>query len=400
MKKITETGESNSFKLNYFFMYGSLGLAMPFFPIFLNNYGCDSKQIAFLQSLQPILLCFCPALIGHLISIGIFGRNTVLTYCAWGSFLSITPLFAGYSITLLTICLFLHAPFRVLMGPMVDAACLDFLKRSGEEYGRLRLYGSIGFIVTSLLGGTLFSWGPIIPFLTAYFVLQLGQVFVTRSLVVNHDTSCVIIEKQSNTKDEISAIFWTPVILFLIFSILHQISQGTYYIFYSLHLNQNLEISMDWIGLFWIVGVVSEILVMFYYQKIWGNIREEWIFILSALLNALRWWAVAHCSSILLMALLQTLHAFSFGTFQVASMRLLDRTFPRASKNFGVGLYVSLSYGLGGVLGMNGAGWLRQFYEIDELFAQSALIGAISVVPALIMLLKNSQVTAMTNRSA
>lgn len=370
---------------------------MPFFPVFLNNYGCNSTQIAFLQSLQPILLCFCPAIVGHFVSSGFLIREKVLLYCAWGSLISLIPLYTDESLTLLTICLLLHAPFRVLMGPMVDAACLDYLKRSGEEYGRLRLYGSLGFIITSLLGGFLFSWGPVLPFLTAYICLQLGQVFVTHNLISNHDTSSIEQNKTSST-EELRLVLWIPVTLFLVFSVLHQISQGTYYIFYSLHLNMNLGISMDWIGFFWIVGVISEVLVMFFYQRIWGNISEEWVFVLSALMNAMRWWAMAHCSSIGMMIILQTLHAFSFGTFQIASMRLLDRTFPNASKSFGVGLFVSLSYGLGGVIGMNGSGWLRQSLEITDLFTYSSIIGLVAIMPVLAMLLISSKITPMADR--
>ena len=44
---------------------------------------------------------------------------------------------------------------------------------------------------------------------------------------------------------------------------------------------------MDWIGAFWIIGVVAEIVIMFSYQRIWGKIKEEWVFIISAILNSI-----------------------------------------------------------------------------------------------------------------
>ena len=378
-------------------MYGSLGLALPFFPVFLKNYGCGSSLIAFLQSLQPILLCFAPALVGQWVSQGLLNREKLIVLSAWGSFLTIIPLFLGKSLTVLIVCLSLHAPFRVIISPLVDASCLDYLKRTGDEYGRLRLFGSLGFIIASLLGGSLFSWGPVLPFLIAYIILQIGQIITANSLRNNFTDTQPDMETKNSSKIS-NKIFWTPIVLFLLFSFLHQVSQGTYYVYYSIYLNEQLSIPMDWIGIFWIIGVLSEMLIMFSYQKIWGKIREEWVFIISALLNAIRWWYTAHCSSTETMILLQTLHAFSFGTYQVAAMRLIERQFPEKSRSFGVGLFVSLSYGLGGVVGMNGAGWLSQNYGLRELFEYSAGVALVAIIPIFIMLLKDFQSTRMTNR--
>lgn len=398
MKAKTDNTEANSFKLNYFFMYGSLGLALPFFPVFLKNYGCGSSLIAFLQSLQPILLCFAPALVGQWVSKGLLNREKLIVLSAWGSFLTIIPLFLEKSLTVLIVCLILHSPFRVIISPLVDASCLEYLKRTGKEYGRLRLFGSLGFIIASLLGGSLFSIGPVVPFLIAYALLQIGQIVTANSLRRNFQDTQTTAEAKNLSKTLIK-VFWPPIILFLLFSFLHQVSQGTYYVFYSIYINEQLNIPMDWIGAFWIIGVVAEIVIMFSYQRIWGKIKEEWVFIISAILNAIRWWFTAHCTSIETMVLLQTLHAFSFGTYQVAAMRIIERQFPERSRSFGVGLFVSLSYGLGGVVGMNGAGWLSELHTLRELFEFSAVIAILAAIPVFLMLLKSFQPTSMANRS-
>ena len=379
-------------------MYGSLGLALPFFPVFLKNYGCTSSLIAFLQSLQPILLCFAPAIVGQWVSQGFLNREKLIVLCAWGSLLSIVPLFFGKSLTILVTSLIFHAPFRVIISPLVDASCLDYIKRAKEEYGRLRLFGSLGFIITSLLGGSLFSLGPLIPFLIAYAILQIGQIVTAHSLKRNYRglAKNSDISQLANITDK---LFWPSIILFLLFSFFHQISQGTYYVFYSIYLNEQLNIPMDQVGLFWIIGVIAEMVIMFSYQRIWGKMKEEWVFIISALLNAMRWWYTAQCSSVETMLLLQTLHAFSFGTYQVAAMRIIERQFPEDKRSFGVGLFVSLSYGLGGVVGMNGAGWFSQFYGLRELFEYSAGIALIALLPIFVMLIKYFQSTSVTNRS-
>ena len=125
-----------------------------------------------------------------------------------------------------------------------------------------------------------------------------------------------------------------PIILFLLFSFLHQVSQGTYYVFYSIYINEQLNIPMDWIGAFWIIGVVAEIVIMFSYQRIWGKIKEEWVFIISAILNSIRWWFTAHCTSIETMVLLQTLHAFSFEPIKWQLCEIIERQFPEKSRSF------------------------------------------------------------------
>ena len=77
---------------------------------------------------------------------------------------------------------------------------------------------------------------------------------------------------------------------------------------------------------------------------------------------------------------------------------LIERQFPEKSRSFGVGLFVSLSYGLGGVVGMNGAGWLSQNYGLRELFEYSAGVALVAIIPIFIMLLKDFQSTRMANR--
>lgn len=357
-------------------MYGSLGLALPFFPIFFSNYGCSSFQVALLTSFQPILLCFLPIVVGHLIRVGYLVSERVLLFCAWGSFLSLVPLYFYDSLVLLFICIFLHAPFRVLLGGLVDASCLSYLGRFGGDYGKLRLYGSLGFILSSFLGSYFFS-----SFLLIYLLFQFFQVLVI--------SFC---EGDCSSGNSFSfEVVWFPFILFLLFGFLHQLSQGVYYVFYSIYLSDHLGISLDWVGLFWVVSVLAEILVMFFYDRLFGSYSEDSVFILSGLLNSLRWFLVFYCSSFWVLFFLQFFHIFSFGTFHLASMRLLDRIFGDSSKAFGVGLFISCSYGLGGFVGVLGSGWLVRFYDLSDLFLYSSFIGLLSLVPIFWRYLKFSR---------
>ena len=83
-------------------------------------------------------------------------------------------------------------------------------KRTGEEYGRLRLFGSLGFIIASLLGGSLFSIGPVVPFLIAYALLQIGQIVTANSLRKNFQDTQTTAEAKNLSKTLIK-VSWPPI---------------------------------------------------------------------------------------------------------------------------------------------------------------------------------------------
>ncbi len=137
-------------------------------------------------------------------------------------------------------------------------------------------------------------------------------------------------------------------------------SYGVYYGFYSIYLEQ-AGYSHGQIGVLWMIGVVAEILLFWWLPPYLSRLSIEWCLIAAFAVGGLRWAGIGlWVDNPWLLTLLQPLHAITFGLSHVACVEWIRRHFGQALQGQGQALYVSLSYGLGGAIGVYGCGQLWQ----------------------------------------
>jgi PPP family 3-phenylpropionic acid transporter len=151
------------------------------------------------------------------------------------------------------------------------------------------------------------------------------------------------------------------------------------YVFYSLYLEQ-LGYSKFAIGVMWTIGVVAEIVFFFYQGKLFGALALRTILAGTFVLAALRFGLTGYFAQYAwLMALVQILHAATFGAHHSASLKRLQRWFAGPLQGRGQALYTGISYGVGGTLGGLAMGWTWKTLAPMHTFglaALAALIGA------------------------
>ena len=165
------------------------------------------------------------------------------------------------------------------------------------------------------------------------------------------------------------------------------VSHGTYYGFYSIHL-ENLGCGKTFIGISWALASIAEIIVM---------IKSDIIFKRFSIDNVLffllwRRFKVAgplFTTSPAVILLLQTLHAVTYGTFHVSSILYIDSITPNEAKTLGQAVNNAVTYGLGLMVGFFINGYL---FETLGTFAFFMISSFIALVGGL--LLKCSQVMA------
>lgn len=245
-----------------------------------------------------------------------------------------------------------------LVLPYVEVIALERIGR--ERYGRIRLFGSIGFIAVSLvLVRWLTSPQVGIGFLIA---MAIGTLILGAVIGMHH-------QKHPSEGEEESSFNPLPHLPLWIGFFLMQVSFGPFYNFFTIYATDH-GISLESTVWLWGFGVVAEIL-MFYFQ---GPLlrRNLWkILQLTAFVTVVRWLIVdLFPTSLPLLFLSQTLHAFSFALFHTAAISALFSLYSarRLSQQF----FFGISYGLGGFVGALGAGMLYQ-YTPDYLFAGGAI---------------------------
>lgn len=229
--------------------------------------------------------------------------------------------------------------------PQFEAMTLTALGHASHEYGRIRLWGSLGFLVVAgsygwlldRLGDAAFPW----------LCLPLLAAAVLAAWPHRDDPPPV---RQATTPHE--HLWKRPgVRRFLIVAMLAQAGFGTFYVFYTLHMQAHGHDGLH-VGILWALGVLAEIVMFWFSPGLLARYGAQRLLGWSLAIGALRWTAVALWpASFVLMAAAQLTHAFGFAVFQACLMRMMSAYFPGARAAAGQGLLYGFSSGFGGVLG-------------------------------------------------
>ena len=329
----------------YFFYFATLGGFLPYWSLYLKDIGFNAGEIGELSALLVGTKIVAPNLWGWFADRS--GRSLRIIRIA--SFFS-TVLFTGF--------LFIDDYFRFALFtigfsffwnaalPQFEAATLFHLKQEPHRYSQIRLWGSVGFIVTVLGIGRLLDTLDlnILPIVISGLLAAMWLM----SLI----TPEANVSRQNGDAVGVFQVLKQPEVLaFFIVYMLLQLGHGPYYVFYSVFLKQ-YHYSGTLTGLLWSLGVCAEIVLFVFMRRLLRRFSLRVVLLSSIALSIVRWLMIAWCANHLaLLFIAQLLHAATFGATHVAAIHLVDFYFGHRHQGKGQALYSSLSFGLGGMLG-------------------------------------------------
>ncbi len=363
----------SSFYLAY---YATLGAFTPYWSLYLQGRGMDVAAISVLMSLWYATRIVAPSTWTSLAArspqpIRWLHLGCWLTLASFTAFL--LPL--GFAGLFVAMCLFCFAYNAVM--PQFESITMSHLGSRSDRYGRIRVWGSIGFIVVVALYGVLIDRFGVLSL--PWLMLPLLVALLLSSYRNQYARSPV--EAPHLPQDGFRARLRQPkVIAFFAAAFLAQVSFGPYYTFFSIYLSEH-GYSASGLGAFWTVGVLAEIGVFFMASRIFQRWEAGAVLTFALVTAAVRWWVTGlFPDSATLMVLAQLTHAINFGAFFAAVMQLLVRFFPGRLNGHGQGLFYGLASGVGGVTGALLAGQLwRHGGEISFLVS-----GGVALVAAAI----------------
>ncbi|MEX8514753.1 MFS transporter [Leptothrix ochracea] len=264
--------------------------------------------------------------------------------------------------------------------PLGEAVVSQIVSADGAlnagAYGRVRVWGSVGFLCSVLGFGVWFEHmgvGTFAPALLLIFTLVWATSYWTP---LQHDG---VRASQEEAMPSMAPVLARPEFRWALAGIVFTVlAHMALYAFLSLYLTA-LGHGPAVIGAAWGVSVAVEI-VWFWFQGRWfGTAIHPWL-IATSLVSAFRFALTAAAGMHLWVLLLaQALHALSFAAQHTASVALIQQHFPGRLRARGQALYSAVGYGVPGVLGSLGGGWLAQHLGYQSIFwaaSASALIGA------------------------
>lgn len=346
--------------------FATLGVYLPYFNLYLDRLDLDSAQIGIVNAILPLCGALVPALLGHL-SDRLGRRRFVVVASSALGLLAFLPMFGVSGFTGAAAVMAVYAAARAPALPLVEASALEIVERGGPAYGRMRVWGSFAFILTSLLAGPLVGrlGERVVPILMAA-LLMAG---VAAALHLPPDPSP---SRERPAGDGVRrALRRRSVALFLLGGVLMQASHGPYYVFFSLHLRQ-AGVPPRTLGLLWAAAIGGEILMMLRMPSVLTRHGPVRIMTACSALAVARWTLCALTVEPLLLLPAQVLHAATFAAFHVAAVSHAFSEFGRERSATGQAIVSSAVYGLGSILGMVGSGLLRDLIGTPALFGAAA----------------------------
>lgn len=359
--------------LFYFLFFAWMGIQIPYFNLYLYHLGMTSFQIGVVTALIPLVRVFSPPLWGY-IADRYDGKGWLGTTLWIISTVVFSLLFFSTSflqvVVVMTVFTFFWAPTL----PVAEASAMEVARRRGVDYGRMRLWGTIGFIGLSWITGLFLDKVHISAVLWGLLLLLMANIFVSRLIPPAKQSGPHISFRKLS-----SEILRREVLVFLLVAMMMLVSHSTYYGFFSIYL-ESLGYSRSMIGLLWALGPLGEVLVMFFSGRIINRFGTVRVLAFSLLMAIIRWTLYASTSNVSFLVAGQVLHSFTFGTFHIASVRYVEMLFPDSMKNTAQALYSSAAYGMGLVLGTIVCGLLYDRTGANVLFLLSALVSMAALV--------------------
>jgi len=357
----------------YFFYFAALGSLLPYWGLYLQAQGFDATAIGSLMALIMFTKLVAPNVWGWL-GDHLGQRMQIVRLASLISVLAFLGMywvqgFWGIALVTLVYSFFWNASL-----PQLEVVTFSYLGKQVKRYSRLRLWGSVGFIIAVVLLGWMVDRLGISVILWAVLSMYIGVFLISLSVpepaAVPHPSA----------QGSLLGILKQPEILaFFVAVFLMQAGHGAYYAFYSIYL-ENHGYSKSVTGLLWGLGVFAEVLLFLFMHHLLKRWDAVAILLVSMLLASVRWLLIGYFPDTLwVLCFAQLLHAATFGSFHAAAIHLVHHYFQGRHKGRGQALYASLSFGAGGAVGSLSSGFMWQHWGAALTYTMAAcasLLGA------------------------
>jgi PPP family 3-phenylpropionic acid transporter len=306
--------------LAYFLYFVTLGLVLPYFPAYLQGRGLDPVRIGWVMAAGPLARIVVPPLLG-LAADRRRGPRFWGSVAAWGALAGLLLMWAPGGALLLYAGAVVYSLFAAPSMPLLDATTV---RHAPDRFGLIRLWGSVGYVLTSFGLGALFPAlppGVIITSAAAAQGLFASYLTATRA-------GDAPVEGRAGWGDQPKVLRGSAVWLLLVTVLLSRMAAGPFAGFYIIFVGE-AGYGGDVVALTWGIAITTEVCVMLAVDRLIDRAGVARVLAAGVLLDGLRWLFYAHWSSKAALLAVAPVHGLAFAMFYVSGVRALDRLVPR-----------------------------------------------------------------------
>lgn len=356
----------------YFVFFAHAGAYVSYFSLYLVHLGLAAHEIAFALAMPQAARIVAPALWGWLADAwgGRYpgARRAIVVFSGFAYLAGFGAIYFERSAGAIALSLLLMSLFSAGAAPLVEAITFSVIKGGIGQYGPIRLWGSVGFILAVIGTGAWLDYHGASSLIVIAILLSMALCVVSPAIPPGPAPQA------HHGAERFGAVLRRPEVLaFFGACFCMTAAHGTMYVFYSIYLEQ-AGYSKTVIGMLWTLGVLAEILLFLRLPQLLRGVSLRMLLLASFLCAVARFPAIGWGVDLLwLLAAAQLLHAATFGAFHSGCVAAVHRLFPGQLAARGQALYSSIAYGLGGAVGSLVAGATWETLGAEASFAISAL---------------------------
>jgi PPP family 3-phenylpropionic acid transporter len=369
-------------KAIYFFYYSATASLLPFLVIYYESLGLSGYQIGFLAGTMPLIALFSAPFWGGLADATQKHKRLLLLAMSTSIVLAFVLSNASaflFLIPLVVLLAFFIAPIM----PIVDNSVMDRLADHKDQYGKLRLWGAIGWGVAAPVVGWLIEQRDLSWAFYGYMILMSAGLLVAWKLNVSQ--AGIGSKFWVGLRSLLSNPSWT---LFLFTVFVFGIGTSVIHSFLFLYLN-NLEASKTLMGLSLMVATISELPILYFSDRLLNRFGATRMIIFSVSFLVLRLFAYSFIRIPLLVLIIQLLHGPTYSMMWVSGVSYAAKNASHGMGATAQGLFSGVLFGLSAAVGAFVGGFL---YENIGPVAMFRLIGFFVLMGIVLFLLAGKKI--------
>ncbi|MDT8860586.1 MFS transporter [Alkalihalobacillus sp. MEB130] len=359
-----------------FFAHSTITIINGYIPVFFKEQGLSGSQVGLLMAIGPCATIIAQPMWGYLsdkyktikrmLLLALIGViTTAFTFMFVNSY-------SGYLVMMFMLFFFV-SPTTALGDSLAQKTSIQ----KKVSFGRIRLWGSLGFAITSLVVGYVLTWIGIENIMVPMLVMASLALLVAFTVkdVPGANKPATIVDALKLTTN--GSLVWFLLLVSFI-SISHR-ANDIYLGLYVVELG-GPEAMIGWA---WFVGVMAEALVFattaYWYRK-WSPLT---FVIIAGVLYGVRWVLMAFVENPWLILPIQLSHGITFGVFYIAAFQIINKLVPAHLQATGHVLFITVIFGLAGIIGSLFGGYIIDATSISVLYyiiAGSAFLGTIGLI--------------------
>jgi PPP family 3-phenylpropionic acid transporter len=364
-------------------LYGAIffvvGGYTAFLPLWLKSCHLENEDIALILALTMALRP-CAAIAFGVLRDRAEAASRVAFYLSLGALASLVFVALWREQWAIAFGVGTHAVFSAPLIPLADAFALESV-RDSSKYGRMRLFGSFGFILASVFVGyaaaTFGSDSIILSLIAGTSAVSLASWLVQKALP--RAGPPVTTPEEPYVRRFIRAASLSRFGLFLVAASAVGSSHALYYTFGTVYM-LSLGYTTTAAGILWSIAILAEIILFRFSESILTKVSPHGLMLAASLACILRWVILSTEPMLLFLVLSQALHALTFGAYNLSYVFFIRQAFPRALGTAqGVFAAVTSGIAMASVTALSGP-----YYELlhSRAFVLMAIIASLGL-PAL-----------------